>query len=67
MRITASYGMEQLGLLRSPLMMVGMDSAHVRDLWTKTDKGRVNKEIEEEIPPHGAILLRLSSPKQASL
>jgi len=37
----------------------GMENAHMRDLWIKTDKGKVNKEIAEKIAPHGVVFLRL--------
>jgi len=46
--------------IRCSLDYFGMESAYARDLWTKTDKGRVNKEIAEKIVPHGVVFLRLS-------
>ena len=46
--------------IRCSLDYFGMDSAKVRDLWAKTDKGRVNTEIAEKIAPHGVVFLHLS-------
>jgi alpha-galactosidase len=40
---------------------IGVKGAHkVRDLWAHTDQGTVAEEYTAEVPPHGAVMIRIA-------
>jgi alpha-galactosidase len=39
----------------------------VRDLWRRRDIGTVDREVSAYVPSHGAVLLRLGSPRPVAL
>jgi len=48
----ANFQFKELGLLNNCLL---------RDLWSQTDMGRFNNEYSLAIPPHGSVLLSITS------
>jgi len=47
-------------IVNCPLSELGLEKAALRDLWEKKDMGIVNKEVSIELPPHGAVLYRVT-------
>jgi hypothetical protein len=47
--------------VEAPLSLLGVTtSVKVRDLWSRSDIGRVRGKVQADLPPHGAALYRLS-------
>jgi len=51
---------EKIRAVNCPLMELGFQEAKLRDLWNQKDLGLINRELSVEIPPHSAVLYRIS-------
>ena len=58
---------DQPATLTAPWSVLGLTGpAKIRDLWRHQDIGSTNGSYTTKVPPHGAVMLRLSSPSAAT-
>lgn len=48
--------------------LLGLEGSQpVRDVWLRRDLGKVNKTFVADVPQHGAVLIRVGTPRRAAL
>jgi alpha-galactosidase len=58
---------DQPETLTAPWAVLGLNGpAKIRDLWRHQDIGSANGSYTTKVPPHGVVMLRLSSPSAAT-